>query len=137
LPALSPSVCACVCALHARPTAVSHQPDDRLSTRPAIDGFISVAISIATALFGATQILYYALARAMGVSDPGGAGTNLLAALATPGSLLLVYGVAWFLVRRRLARDAGTQEADRQAGVRRLYTNLAGVISLGAWGYGA
>src|SRR5207249_9881026 len=96
-----------------------------------------VAFSIGAALFGATQILYYALARAMGVSDPGGAGTNLLAAVATPGSFLVVYGVAWFLVRRRLARDAGTQEADRQAGVRRLYTNLAALISLGAVGYGA
>jgi len=122
---------------HARAIAVSHQADDRHSTLRALEGFIAVAISIATALFGATQILYYALARAMGVSDPGGAGTNLLAALATPGSFLLVYGVAWFLVRRRLARDAGTQEADRQAGVRRLYTNLAALISLGAVGYGA
>ena len=59
------------------------------------------------------------------------------AALAGPGSLLLVYGVAWFLIRRRLARDARTQEADRQAGVRRLYTNMAALISLGAMAYGA
>jgi hypothetical protein len=61
----------------------------------------------------------------------------LLAALAYPGSLLLVYGVAWFLIRSRLARDARAQEADRQAGVRRLYTNLASLISLGAMAYGA
>jgi hypothetical protein len=122
---------------HARAIAVSHLSEDRHSTLRALEGFIAVTVSIATALFGATQILYYVMARALGVSNPGGAGTNLLAALATPGSFLLVYGVAWFLIRRRLARDAGTQEAARQAGVRRLYTNLASLISLGAWAYGA
>jgi hypothetical protein len=122
---------------HARTIAVNHLSDDRHSTLRTLEGFIAVAISIATALFGATQILYYALARAIGVGNPGGAGTNLLAAIASPGSLLLIYGVAWFLIRRRLARDAKTQEADRQAGVRRLYTNLAALISLGALAYGA
>jgi len=60
-----------------------------------------------------------------------------MAALANPGSLLLVYGIAWVLISRRLARDAGTQEADRQAAIRRLYTNLASLISLAAWAYGA
>src|SRR5206468_7933771 len=50
---------------------------------------------------------------------------------------LLVYGIAWVLISRRLARDAGTQEADRQAAIRRLYTNLATLISLAAWGVGA
>src|SRR2546426_409188 len=134
LPAGSTLAGALLWGFHARTIAVSHQADDRHSTLRALEGFIAVAISIATALFGATQILYYALARALGVSDPGGAGTNLLAALATPGSLLLVYGVAWFLVRRRLARDAGTQEADRQAGVRPLLTQPAAPIFLGALG---
>ena len=122
---------------HARTIAVNPISDDRHSTLRALEGFIAVAISIAVARAGAAQILYYVLARALGVSNPGGAGTNLLAALAAPGSLLLIYGVAWFLIRRRLARDEATQEAARQAGVRRLYTNLASLISLGAWAYGA
>jgi len=137
MPAGSVLAGAVLWGFHARVIAVNHISDDRHSTLRALEGFIAVAISIAVALFGATQILYYALARALGVSNPGGAGTNLLAALASPGSLLLVYGVAWFLIRRRLARDAMTQEAGRQAGVRRLYTNLASLISLGAWAYGA
>ena len=137
LPAGSALAGALLWGFHARAIATSHLSDDRHSTLRALEGFIAVAISIATALVGATQILYYTLARGLGVSDPGGAGTNLLAALATPGSLLLVYGVAWFLIRRRLARDARTQEAERQAGVRRLYTNLASLISLGAMAYGA
>src|SRR6202171_747212 len=40
-------------------------------------------------------------------------------------------------VRRRLARDAQTQEGDRQANIRRLYTNLASLVSIGAWAIGA
>ena len=123
--------------VHARLIATRYIAEDRHSTLRAVEGFLAVAVSIAIALFGASQILYYALARALGVQNPGGAGTDVLAALSGPGSQVLVYGVAWFLISRRLARDAGTQEADRQAGIRRLYTNLAALISLGAWAYGA
>src|SRR5260370_35612463 len=41
------------------------------------------------------------------------------------------------MIQRRLTRDAGTQEADRQAGIRRLYTNLATLVSLAVWAIGA
>jgi hypothetical protein len=124
-------------AVHARVIHVRFVAEDRHSTLRALEGFIAVAISIATALIGAAQILYYVVARVLGVSNPGGAGGDFIAAAAGPGSALLVYGVAWFLLNRRLQRDAGTQEADRQAAIRRLYTNLAALISLAAWGYGA
>jgi uncharacterized protein DUF5671 len=123
--------------VHARVIATRHVSEDRHSTLRALQGFIAVAVSIGIAIFGASQILYYSLARALGEDNPGGAGSNVLAALAGPGSQLLVYGIAWVLIRRRLARDAGAQEADRQAGIRRLYTNLASLISLGAWAWGA
>jgi hypothetical protein len=123
--------------LHARFIATRHASDDRHSTLRALEGFIAVAISIVTALYGASQILYYALARVLGVNNPGGATNDVLAAAASPVSLLLVYGIAWFLIRRRLARDGASQEAERQAGVRRLYTNLVSLISLAAWAYGA
>jgi len=123
--------------VHARVIAIKHLTDDRHSTLRALEGFIAVAFSIATALTGASLILYYLLARALGVSNPGNAGTNVLAAAAGPGSQLIVYGVAWVLIRRRLTRDAGTQEADRQAAIRRLYTNLTSLISLAAWSIGA
>ena len=123
--------------VHARVIAVRFSTDDRHSTLRALEGFIAVAVSIAVALTGASQILYYLLARALGVDNPGGAGENLWVAAAGPGSQLLVYGVAWFLVSRRLTRDAATQEADRQASVRRLYTNLVSLISLAAWATGA
>lgn len=128
---------AVVWAVHARVIAQEHVTQDRHSTLRALEGFIAVAVCIATALTGASQILYYLLARALGVSNPGDAGTNLLAAAAAPASQVLVFGVAWFLVNRRLMRDAGTQEADRQAAIRRLYTNLAALISLAAWASGA
>jgi uncharacterized protein DUF5671 len=126
-----------VWGFHARTVAQHHVADDRNSTLRAVQGFIALAVSIAIAVFGASQILYYALARALGVDNPGGAGNDILGALASPASLLAVYGTAWFLMRRRLARDAETQEGDRQAGIRRLYTNLASLVSLGAWAIGA
>jgi len=123
--------------VHARVIALRHSIDDRHSTLRALEGFIAVAICIAVALTGASQILYYLVARALGVDNPGNAGTNFVAAAAGPGSQLLVYGIAWFLISRRLTRDAATQEADRQAAIRRLYTNLASLISLAAMAIGA
>ncbi len=95
--------------VHARVIALRHTADDRHSTLRALEGFIAVAISIAVALTGASQILYYLVARALGVENPGDAGTNFVAAAAGPGSQLLVYGIAWFLVSRRLTRDAAAR----------------------------
>ncbi len=126
-----------VWGFHARTISLHHVADDRHSTLRALQGFITLAVSIAIAVFGASQILYYALARALGVDNPGGAGNDILGALASPASLLVVYGIAWFLMRRRLARDAQTPEGERQANLRRLYTNLAALVSLGAWAIGA
>ncbi|HVC76161.1 MAG TPA: DUF5671 domain-containing protein [Candidatus Micrarchaeaceae archaeon] len=111
--------------------------DDRKSTLRAVEGFIAVAVCMVLALTAAAQILYYALARLLGVPNPGNVGNDLIAAMAGPVSDLVVYGVAWFLVRRRLALDTGSHELGRQAGVRRLYTNLAALVSMGALGIGA
>jgi hypothetical protein len=122
---------------HARTIATRHIADDRHSTLRAVEGFIAVTVSIVSSLAGASQVLYYALARALGVDHPGGTSNDILTAAAAPMSLVLVYGVAWFLLNRRLARDAAKQEGDRQAGVRRLYTNLVALISLAAWASGA
>jgi hypothetical protein len=126
-----------VWGFHARTIAQHHVSDDRHSTLRALSGFIALAVSIVTALAAASQILYYGLARALGVAHPGGVGDDILGALAAPGSQALVYGIAWFFVRRRLAQDASAQEADRQAGIRRLYTNMVTLVSLGAWAIGA
>jgi hypothetical protein len=123
---------------HARTIARNHVAEDRHSTLRALQGFIVVAVSIAIALTGASMVLYYVLARALGVTNPGAVNSSdLTGALAAPMSSLLVYGVGWVLVSRRLTRDAGTQEADRQAAIRRLYTNLAALVSLIAWAAGA
>jgi hypothetical protein len=128
---------AIVWGFHTFAMAKDQVSDDRHSTLRALQGFIVVAISIAVALVAASQILYYALARAIGVDHPGGVGSDILGALAAPGSQVMVYGIAWILMRRRLALDARAQEADRQAAIRRLYTNLAVLVSLGAWAAGA
>jgi uncharacterized membrane protein (DUF441 family) len=123
--------------IHARVLATRHIEDDRKSTLRAVEGFIALAVCIVVALIGAAQILYYGLARALGVSNPGNVSGDILALLAQPVSLLLVYGVAWFLIRRRLSRDTGSHEVDRQAGVRRLYTNLAALVSMATLATGA
>jgi hypothetical protein len=123
---------------HARVISTRHLSDDRHSTLRALEGFIVVAVSIVVAVVGASQMLYYGLARALSVQNPGGINNQeVLSALGGPASQLLVYGVAWILMRRRLARDAISQESAWQAGVRRLYTNLAALVSLAAGAAGA
>ena len=122
---------------HARIIAARHRDDDRTSTLRALQGFVAVAVCMVVALVGAAQILYYALARLLGVNNPGNVGNDVLASLSAPASALLVYGVAWFLIRRRLSQDTGSHEVDRQAGVRRLYTNLAALVSMATLAVGA
>jgi hypothetical protein len=111
--------------------------DDRRSTLRAVQGFLAVAVSVALALVGASQLLYYALARALGVEHPGGVSSDLLQALARPGSTMLVFGFAWLWLRRQLAADAGPAEETRQAGVRRLYTHLVAFVAVFALAIGA
>jgi uncharacterized protein (DUF1684 family)/TRAP-type mannitol/chloroaromatic compound transport system permease small subunit len=124
-------------AFHARFLATRYIEDDRKSTLRAVEGFIIVGFSIGSALYGGSLILYYSLARILGVQNPGGIGDDLLAGLAQPGTMLLVYSTSWLFVRRRLSRDAATGEASRQAAIRRLYINLAALVSLGAMASGA
>jgi hypothetical protein len=124
-------------ALHARLLATRYAVDDRGSTLRAVEGFIAVAICIAVALVGASQILYYSVARVLGVESPGGISNDLVAEFAQPASTMVVFGIAWFLIRLRLTRDAGSGEAARQAGMRRFYTNLAALLSMAAFATGA
>jgi hypothetical protein len=126
-----------VWAFHARTVARNHVAEDRHSTLRALEGFIAVAVTMATALVAGSQILYFGLAKTLGVAHPGGVSADILGSLAAPASQLAVYGAAWFLMQRRLANDARAQEADRQAGVRRLYSNLAALVSLAAGATGA
>jgi hypothetical protein len=123
-------------SFHARVLATRYVEDDRKSTLRAVEGFIVVGYSIASALTGGSLILYYSLARLLGVQNPGGLGDDLLAGLAQPGTMLLVYAASWLFVRRRLSRDAAGG-ASRRAAIRRLYINLAALVSLGAMAIGA
>lgn len=123
---------------HARNISARHLSEDRHSTLRAVEGFLVVAVSIGTAVFGASLMLYYGTARAIGVANPGGLNNqDVLGALGGPASQFLVYGLAWILMRRRLARDSVSQETSWQAGVRRLYTNLASLVALVAGVTGA
>lgn len=123
---------------HALAISSRHLEDDRRSTLRAVEGFLAVGFSIAFALYGGSQILYFSLARLLGVENPGGlANGDFLAGLGDPGSKLVVFAVAWFFMRSRLSRDAHAGEARRQAAIRRLYVNLASLVSVAAMAFGA
>jgi hypothetical protein len=111
--------------------------DDQGSTLRAVEGFLALAGSVALALFGASQLLYYVLARLLGIEHPGGVSTSILVALASPVATVIVFGLAWLWIRQQLAVDAGQTEAARQAGVRHLYTHLVAFLALGTLAIGA
>ncbi len=127
-----------VFTFHARWTSRgSIAADDRRATLRAVAGFLALAVSVGLTLVGASQLLYYLLARALGVQYPGGVSSGLLVALAGPASTLPVFGLTWIWLRRQLAKDAGQAEASRQAGVRYLYTHLVAFFSVAAMAIGA
>jgi hypothetical protein len=111
--------------------------DDKTSTLRAVEGFLALAGSVGLALFGASQLLYYILARLLGIEHPGGVSTNILVALASPVATVIVFGLAWLWIRQQLAVDAGQTEATRQAGVRHLYSHLVAFLALGTLAIGA
>ena len=104
--------------------------DDQASTLRAVEGFLALAGSVALALFGASQLLYYVLARILGIENPGGISSGIVVALASPVATIIVFGLAWLWIRQQLASDAGQTEARRQAGVRHLYTHLVALLAL-------
>jgi hypothetical protein len=111
---------------------------DRSSTLRAVYLFGALAVSVGASLAGLSQLLYYALGRLLGVSDPGGVGGNLMVAMAGPASTALIYAVSWRYQRRALAAQAASQaEQPRQAGVRRFYTYLVALLAMGVLASGA
>jgi Domain of unknown function (DUF5671) len=111
--------------------------EDRRGTLRSVYLFLGLLLVVGGSLVAASQLLYYALARLLGVEEPAGVGGNLAEAAAGPTSTLLVYGVGWAYQRRAIQEQARTTEAPRQAGVRRFYRYLVALVSLGAWSAGA
>ncbi len=114
--------------------------EDRRSTLRAVYGFLVLGLSVCLTLVDASKVLYYVLARALGVARPGGVGDDIVSAVVNPASTMMVFGAAWALMRHRLARDAAEAvsagpalEEPRQVGVRRLYTHLVAFVALGTW----
>ncbi|MBV9597610.1 MAG: hypothetical protein JOZ87_12190 [Chloroflexi bacterium] len=114
------------------------QRDDGVSVLRSVYLFLALSVGVVGALFGLSQLLYYAVARLLGVSSPGGVSGNLLQAAAAPASVAIVYGVAWAYQRHAVRRQAAAfDEAPRQAGVRRLYTYVVALIGLATLAVGA
>jgi hypothetical protein len=102
-----------------------------------VQRFLALTGCVALALFGASQLLYYALARILGIEHPGGVTTSIVVAVASPAATVIVFGLAWLWIQRQLAADAGATEATRQAGVRHLYTHLVAFLALATLAIGA
>jgi hypothetical protein len=106
--------------------------DDGVSVLRSVYLFFALAVGVVGTLLGASQLLYYAVGRLLGVDRPGGVGGDLLQAAAGPGSAVIVYGVAWAYQRQAVRRQAAAfSEAPRQAGIRRLYTYVISLVALG------
>ncbi|GAC1319017.1 MAG: hypothetical protein NVSMB2_14090 [Chloroflexota bacterium] len=108
---------------------------DRLADRGAalrsVYLFGGSALGITGALLGCSQILYYGLARALGVDRPGGADLDIRAALGDPLAAALVYGAGWAYFRRALRDHAEAfAEARGAIGVARLYRYLVALVAL-------
>jgi hypothetical protein len=93
--------------------------------------FLGLAVGVVGTLGATSVLLYYSVARLLGVEHPGGMGGSLLQAAAGPVSGIAVYGSLWAYQRAALRRQATAfSEAPRQAGVRRLYTSLVALLAL-------
>jgi hypothetical protein len=103
---------------------------DRQATLRSVAAFITLAVGIAGSVIGLSQLLYYALARALGVVQPGGVAGSLLEAASGPVSTVLVYGTLWAYARVAANEQARGEEAPRQIGTRRLYTYLVALVAV-------
>jgi hypothetical protein len=110
------------------------EPDRHQDAEGTLRGvylFLALAVSVIGGLFGASQLLYYAVGRLLGVAEPGGIGGNIVQAAAGPASFVIVYGAAWAYQRAAVDEQrAVLREAPRQAGIGRLYTYLVGLVAL-------
>jgi hypothetical protein len=105
--------------------------DDGVSVLRSVYLFFALAVGVVGTLLGASQLLYYAVGRLLGVERPGGIGGDLLQAAAGPASAVIVYGVAWTYQRQAVRRQAAAfSEAPRQAGIRRLYSYVIALLAL-------
>jgi hypothetical protein len=122
---------------HWRWLATRTASDDEQSALRTVYLFLGLSVGVVGALVGASQLLYYALARLLGIEQPGGVGGNMLQAAAGPASAAIVYGVGWAYQRAALRRQAQLAvEAPRQAKIRRFYTYLVALIALALWSVG-
>ena len=93
--------------------------------------FLGLAVGVVGTLLGASQLLYYAVGRLLGVERPGGVSGDILQAAAGPATAVIVYGITWAYQRQALrAQMHAFAEAPRQAGIRRLYAYLIALASL-------
>src|SRR5205823_13933949 len=110
---------------------------DGRSTLRSVYLFVALSVGVVGFVFGVSQLLFYAVARLLGVDQPGGVGGDLLQAAAAPTSIAIVFGAGWAYQRYALRIQArAVAEAPRQAGIRRLYRYTVALIGLSVLGVG-
>jgi uncharacterized protein DUF5671 len=111
--------------------------DDRRSALRTVYLFLALSVGVVGYVFGVSQLLFYAVARLLGVDEPGGIGGNLFQAAAGPTSTAIIFGAGWAYQRYALRIQAhAVAEVPRQAGIRRLYTYTVALIGLAVLGVG-
>lgn len=123
--------------LPTRLSAADRSEEETTSVLRSVYLFAALAVAVLGCLLGLSQLLYYAVARGLGVERPGGVGGDLLQAASDPASIAIVYGAVWAYQRQAVRQQAATfAEAPRQAGVRRLYIYLVALVALGVMASG-
>lgn len=114
------------------------QEQDARSTLRSVYLFLGLAAVVVGTLAGVSEALYYVLARALGVAEPGGVAGSLLQAAAGPVSVVVVYGIGWVYQRAAIGRQIQlVAEAPRQVEVRRLYRYLTSLVAVAILATGA
>lgn len=106
--------------------------EDRASALRSVYLFLALAVAVASTLAGLSQLLFFGLARALGVERPAGVGGNVLEAAAGPGSAAAIYGIAWLYARAAIRQQAERGTSTDQQGIRRFYTYLVALLALAA-----
>ncbi len=111
--------------------------DDRRAVLRTVYLLGALGVSVTVTLVQVSQVLYYALSRALGVSEPGGQAGSLLELLGPPICASIIYGASWgyhwWRLRHETALAPGTPH---QIGVRRLYRYLVALVAMALLGIG-
>jgi uncharacterized protein DUF5671 len=115
-----------------------HGESERNSVLRKVYLYGMVLVTVAWALFNASEILRFVIANALDVAPTSIGGTPVIVALGAPLMNAVVFSVFWGFYWSAVSREAASQsEVGRQTAVRRLYFYLVSAIALAFVGWSA